>query len=399
MTNAIVPQNNQNSLSTEQQAERLRQASQVADKMASQNRFTEFRQLKSENTLRAHDRDLKSFADMLNKLNAGVFGVQKYLGKGNYEAILENDTTNYLNVSPEAWKNITYGFVNMFRQQMLNSGYAIGTINRRLCTVRKYAGLAYEADVIDTDTIAKIKIVSGYSSQEATKVNEKRAQTRITDDTGQPVKKADSVRIPADAIDKLKHKHDTSIPLGLRNRAMMCLLLEHGLRASEIVDLKASDIDLAEGTMTFYRRKVNKTQTHTLTSDSLRALSDYMPSWLTGDMPLFLGIKRNGEMDNTEREKVITYKNENGETVEKPVKYIKGITTRTVTRIVNELGQEHGIERLSAHDCRHSWATRAAKCGTSSNALKQAGGWNSNAMPDIYIDDSEIANEGVILSN
>jgi integrase len=56
-----------------------------------------------------------------------------------------------------------------------------------------------------------------------------------------------------------------------------------------------------------------------------------------------------------------------------------------------------GIDNLSAHDCRHYWATRATQLGTHPRALQQAGGWNSPAMVMRYVDESEIANEGVVV--
>jgi len=50
---------------------------------------------------------------------------------------------------------------------------------------------------------------------------------------------------------------------------------------------------------------------------------------------------------------------------------------------------------LSAHDLRHTWATRAARSGVDPFRLQQAGGWSSLAMPRRYVEDSEIANEGM----
>ena len=53
------------------------------------------------------------------------------------------------------------------------------------------------------------------------------------------------------------------------------------------------------------------------------------------------------------------------------------------------------VEGLSAHDLRHTWATRAARNGTPIDRLQDAGGWNSPAMPLRYVEAAKVANEGV----
>ncbi len=70
---------------------------------------------------------------------------------------------------------------------------------------------------------------------------------------------------------------------------------------------------------------------------------------------------------------------------------------RAITKRVSALGEAFGLSALSAHDCRHAWATRAARNGTDPFALQEAGGWNSLAMPRRYVEAAKIANEGVIL--
>jgi integrase len=55
------------------------------------------------------------------------------------------------------------------------------------------------------------------------------------------------------------------------------------------------------------------------------------------------------------------------------------------------------LERLSPHDCRHYWATQALRHGTTTEALRRAGGWSSAAMPLLYALEAEVANEGVTL--
>lgn len=62
----------------------------------------------------------------------------------------------------------------------------------------------------------------------------------------------------------------------------MCLLLDHGLRVSEVADLQVTDLDLSRELFRFYRRKVAVSQTHWLTSDTLRAAKCYLNA---GDVP------------------------------------------------------------------------------------------------------------------
>ena len=136
-----------------------------------------------------------------------------------------------------------------------------------------------------------------------------------------------------------------------------------------------SDCKLAEGLLTFYRPKVDKTQTHTLSSDTRRALADYINA---GDCPF-------------EDEALLRSSSKSGK-LTKP-----GMSERAITKRVNDLGLIWGIQNLSAHDGRHNWATRAARSGTDPFALQEAGGWNSLAMPRRYVEEAQIANEGVKL--
>ena len=73
------------------------------------------------------------------------------------------------------------------------------------------------------------------------------------------------------------------------------------------------------------------------------------------------------------------------------------MSDRAITDRVRALGEEIGIEGLSAHDCRHFWATQAARNGTPVNRLQDAGGWSSPAMPLRYVEAAKVANDGVRL--
>jgi integrase len=285
-----------------------------------------------------------------------------------------------LNDTPQAWTGITHGLIEAFRNWQIDNGYAIGTINRRLATVKKYAGLAHKAGVIDAPEAALIKTVKGFSSKRGRNVDKGRSEagmnTRKLRDS-KPNKKAESIEIPLGDVKRLKTTHDNT-PQGRRDALLMCLLLEHGLRASEAAALTVGDIDMKAGKMRFYRQKVDKTQTHNLTADTLKALRDYMKHDAPSDKnaPLLRASKKTGDLVEDMQ---------------------AGLTPRSITRIVAALGESIGLHGLSAHDCRHSWATRAAKAGTSPFVLQEAGGWSSLEMPRRYIDEQAIANEGVRL--
>ena len=138
----------------------------------------------------------------------------------------------------------------------------------------------------------------------------------------------------------------------------MCLLLDHGLSVGEVAILTVAGLDLAAGTFTFYRPKVDKVQVHRMTADTLRAALAY----LRQDAPAH-----------------------------------GALSTRAINARVGELGAAIGLVELSPHDCRHYWATQAIRNGTDIKSLQDAGGWTSPAMPLRYAASAAIANEGVRL--
>jgi integrase len=317
----------------------------VANHVAAQGVFTDYTQRKSRNSLRAHRADLQTFAD--------------YLGAAGVDAPTAED----LQTDPAAWAGVTWGLVAGFVQWMLGQGLALPSVNRKLSTVKTYVGLAARAGALSGDALALIKNVRGYAAKEFKRVDAKRTVTR------QGAKKADTTAITADQAKRLKEQPDT--PQGRRDAVIMALLIDHGLRVGELAALQVGDVDLAAGELRFYRPKVGKVQTHRLTRDALAALR----AWLTHDAtalgPLLRGTVRGGGLAGP------------------------GMTERSITIRVGELGGRVGIADLSAHDLRHYWATRAIRRGADPFAVLQAGGWTSMQTVQKYVDETAIANAGI----
>lgn len=320
------------------------QVAAIADAYASAGAFSDYQDRKAGNTLRAQAAALDLFADFLTTCKVRVTG-----------HALMND--------PASWKDITWGLVTAFRNWQLSQGYAIASINQRLGAVRVYAGIAHQAGILDTQALILIRGVQGYSRKEAGKVDEKRADAGTKTRCG--AKKAQTTLFDADQAAALKTQPDTC--QGRRDALLLALLIDHGLRVSEVAILEMSCFNLKKGVMTFERPKVNNTGTHKLTADTLLALRAWVDS---GDAPPFgpiLRASRKGGALTT-----------------------CGMTTSGIAARVRELGAAVGIEALSPHDLRHFCASEMAGRDYSIKELMDWFGWNSPAMAVRYIKGAEI---------
>jgi len=247
---------------------------------------------------------------------------------------------------------------------MLNEGYAINTVNRKLSCVRSFAGLAERAGVIPADDSRLISTVAGYSRKEGRNVDADRPQKR------RGYKKEKNVSLTLDQVRELKNQPDT--PQGRRDAVIICVLADQGLRVGELAALQTSAFNLKEGTFTFYRQKVGITQTHEMTAQTARAIRAWLEQDANALGPLLRASRRGS--DN------LTH---------------AGMTEQSITRRVRELGRKIGVNGLGSHDLRHYWATDAAKSGTSIEILISAGGWTGAGTALRYIDTGKIANKGI----
>ena len=319
------------------------------NKAAAKATFADYRSRKAPNTLRRHDNDLAEFARFLQAPPRG-------LKVGN------------LSIDPGAWQHITWGLVDGYLKQLIIDGYAIATINARLSTIKVYAKLALRAEALDSGEATRIRTLQGYGVTEAKHVNEKRIMIRQGNSkAAQPV--------PITAIQAVQLKDYGPGPQARRDGLLFCLLLDHGLRCGELAALNLSDFDAGAGTFTFYRPKVDMIQTHEMSDDTAEALRLYLPhrEGLDTDALLVGSMGRNRLV-------------------------ARRMSTRAITKRVRYLGKPVGLRGLSAHDCRHHWATQIAKGGTPLNVMMAAGGWSSPAMPMRYIETAAIANQGVLFA-
>jgi integrase len=322
----------------------------IANEVARRSVLSLYKETKSAETLRRQSRDIASFEEYLDAV--------------------QHHTENMIG-DLSLWEGMTYGIVSAFQRWLLLQGYSIGTVNVRMATIKSYCDLATQAGYITGDDMAVVRGIRGYNRKAGRNIDEKRATQR------RGRKKAQTVLLSDGHVELLKRKLYEMSPTDMtaaRDYLLFCLFVDLGLRCGEVAELETRNIDTLTGTLIFYRRKVDKTQTHNLKGDTLEAAKRYLRLAPSGHK-LFTGY---------------AYKDHK--------KASDGLSTRALNKIISRLGAMIEVAGLSPHDLRHYWSTLAIRKGTNIKALQQAGGWNSPTMPLKYAEESKIANEGVKLS-
>ena len=338
----------------------LARAAIIADSFSEALNFQEYHLTCTENTLSRQQNDLALFSRYLQSA-----GITRHAQDLFHDA--------------EAWRGMSYGLLRGMRQWMYEQGYAIGSINVCLATLRQYCKLAGSAGALTQETIDLILTVKGYNAKEARNVDRMRIKqgkaTRKGTKKDRPttVKAGQAARLKRTSTPppegKQRRPHDQHLPE--RDAFLMCLFIEHGFRCGEVIHLNIEDIDVDEGTIRVYRQKTDVWQVHRFQPQTLIAAEAYlsldeMKEKTSG--PLFVGYRgwRLGRRATMER--------------------------------VRQLGRLSGVNTLSPHDLRHYWTQDALRNGTSLDRVQSAGNWTTPTMVLQYAKRTGIANEDVKIS-
>ncbi len=180
----------------------LAEAGRLADEFTAQATFARYQERQAPATLRRHQADLALFTTYLRQI-PGLTDIGD------------------LYCDPASWSGMSKGLVEGFVQWQLQQGYAIGSVNMRLSTVRLYCKLAQGAGTLDENQAAMIRTVMGYRGREGKRLDATRPVTRVG------AKKAKWTQLTIAQAHELLDQPDT--PQGRRDRLLLCLLLYHGL--------------------------------------------------------------------------------------------------------------------------------------------------------------------------
>jgi integrase/recombinase XerD len=175
-------------------------------------------------------------------------------------------------------------------------------------------------------------------------------------------------------IDLIFSKIDLSKSEGQRNLAMLEVLYSCGLRVSELVNLRISDIFRKEG---FVRviGKGDKERLIPISNKALREIDLYMPD-------------RNSKLDIDKENMDLLFLNRRG----------KRLTRVMIFTIIRQLSEKANIKkRISPHTFRHSFATHLVNGGADLRAVQEMLGHESIVTTEIYTHlDREYLREAII---
>ena len=162
-------------------------------------------------------------------------------------------------------------------------------------------------------------------------------------------------------IDKLIRAIDLSTPQGERNRSILETLYGCGLRVSELINLKISDLFFDEGFLKV-TGKGDKQRFVPISNATIKYISLYRKE-----------IRVHQNIDASARDTL--YLNRRG----------KGLTRAMIFTIIKQLVVKAGIQKtISPHTFRHSFATHLLENGADLRAIQQMLGHESITTTEIY---------------
>ena len=168
-----------------------------------------------------------------------------------------------------------------------------------------------------------------------------------------------------DEIEALLNEIDLSTETGLRDRAIIELLLSGGLRVSELVALNRDSINL-ERREFMVRGKGRKDRPVFISEAAADRVRDYLAERSDSLVPLFLNNSRNLQ------------------TVDTSGNY-RRLTARSVERIVQKYAKLAGITKhVSPHTLRHSFATDLLMNGADIRSVQTMLGHADISTTQIY---------------
>jgi integrase/recombinase XerD len=260
--------------------------------------------------------------------------LEKSLSENSVEAYLD-DVQKLINFTQKFPTQITASDLEDFVNHLHHTGLAVGSQARIISGIKAFFQFLFLNEKVNSNAASQL---------ESPKLSRKLPEV-----------------LSVEEIDALVDAIDLSKPEGHRNKAIIETMYSCGLRVSELVDLKISDLHLPEG----YIRITGKGSKQRLVPIGTRAISE---------INLYLNNFRNQTICKASCEDILFLSRRGSK-----------LTRVMVFFIVKEAAAVAGITKtISPHTLRHSFATHLTEGGADIRAVQQMLGHESITTTEIY---------------
>lgn len=227
--------------------------------------------------------------------------------------------------------------IETHKQYLKDSGIADSSINQRLAAIKRFASEAYDNGLLSDSVYHGINNVKSIK--------------RTGNVTGNWLNKDESK-------DLIKTP-DTTTAKGLRDSALLALMLYSGLRREEICSLQVKHLQRRDGKWVLlnFIGKGNKTRTVPINNDCKKVIDKWLDIYEhTDDSYIFCGVHRSGTIIGSQ------------------------LTGDAILKIIRSYNPD-----VAAHDLRRTFAKLALKGGTSIEQISQTLGHSSIVVTQRYL--------------
>ncbi|WP_174613660.1 site-specific tyrosine recombinase XerD [Virgibacillus ihumii] len=259
----------------------------------------------SDNTLKSYQRDLKQ-----------------------YMAFIEN------HIHKKSWNDVERNDIIGFLYELKDNGKSAATISRAISSIRAYHQFLIRDQQVNQD--ASIHIETPKKEQKLPKV------------------------LSSKDVEKLLTFQEDS-PLSIRNKAMLELLYASGLRVSELISLKVSDLHLTMGFLRCFG-KGSRERIVPLGDVAKEAVEKYLR-------------EARGQLTRRRQDKNALFVNQHG----------RPLSRQGFWKILKGIARQSGIKKeITPHTLRHSFATHLLENGADLRSVQEMLGHADISTTQIY---------------
>lgn len=234
------------------------------------------------------------------------------------------------------FKDVEYQFLRGYLMFLHNQNLNTSTINHKLSTLRSFYRFLQREEYVSDNPFLLI---------ESLKTKQKNPDFLYIDE-----------------MEELLDSIDTSTPLGVRNKAMLELMYASGLRCSEVVNLKLTQVDF-QNQILLIHGKGNK--------DRYVPFHDYACDWLKD----YIDDARKALMNVQHQDHDFVFVNKNG----------GQMTNRGIQNIVERISMNYDASRkIHPHTFRHSFATHLLESGVDLRVVQELLGHANLSTTQVY---------------